>query len=163
MSTHAGNPFASHFISDSGAYKRNDMSPADIREIRSRLEALEPEFARLGRSDWFETMMGRLDAIEAKARGDRSRMASLPPDRTLDPLADVATLDPEAARDALDDLSDLGLRGLAEENGIDVSDIYITQQGEREATAWPACASAWLYFGATGGATASPDAVFARR
>lgn len=55
-----------------GYFIPNDMSPADMAIIRTRLEALRPEFERLGKMDWFNDMMTRLDGLTAQARGTRS-------------------------------------------------------------------------------------------
>jgi hypothetical protein len=50
------------------------MSPADMAIIRGRLEALRPEFVRLGRQDWFTEMMKRLDILQAAAKGTKRRV-----------------------------------------------------------------------------------------
>jgi hypothetical protein len=70
-----GNPFAAHFLGRSGGFRPNDMTRADMAELRRRLEALRPQFEAKGRGDWFELTMTRLDAIEKKARGTRDRIA----------------------------------------------------------------------------------------
>ena len=54
----------------------NDMSPADIAEARARLDALRPEFERLGHTDWHDTARARLDLIGTHATGTRNRLAS---------------------------------------------------------------------------------------
>lgn len=52
----------------------NDSSPADMALVRDRVSQLRPDFDRLGRSDWFDRMMGRLDVLEAAATGKRDRL-----------------------------------------------------------------------------------------
>jgi hypothetical protein len=52
----------------------NDMSPADLAEMRTRLYALLPEFARLGREDWHAKMLIRLRQIERHAKGSKRRI-----------------------------------------------------------------------------------------
>lgn len=42
-----------------------DWSFADLPAIRARIEALRPDFERLGREDWYDQMVSRLDEIEA--------------------------------------------------------------------------------------------------
>lgn len=55
-----------------GYFIPNDMSPADMAIVRARLEELRPEFERLGKMNWFNDMMTRLDGLTAQARGTRS-------------------------------------------------------------------------------------------
>lgn len=52
-------------------WKENPLHPQDIAAIRQRLLALQPQFERLGRGDWFDYMMGRLDAIAPHAKGKK--------------------------------------------------------------------------------------------
>ena len=67
--------FAHHFATTAGkAWAPNDMAPADLALIRTRLEALRPEFERLKRGTWFNQMMARLAEIEKRATGTRSRL-----------------------------------------------------------------------------------------
>lgn len=63
-----------------------DVSPADLAAIRTRLEALRPEFAAHGREDWFELMMANLDKLEARAVGTRSILGSVPATGPVDPV-----------------------------------------------------------------------------
>jgi hypothetical protein len=68
--------FAHHFATATGkAWAPNDMAPADLALIRTRLEALRPEFERLKRGTWFNQMMARLVEVEKRATGTRSRLA----------------------------------------------------------------------------------------
>jgi hypothetical protein len=57
-----------------GSWVDNDMSPADLRELRSRLVALRPEFERLGRGDWHDKMLIRLGKVEQYAKGTKRRI-----------------------------------------------------------------------------------------
>ncbi|WP_036553025.1 hypothetical protein, partial [Nocardiopsis sp. CNS-639] len=54
---------------DANAWIANPLTRADIRFLRARLAGLSGEFARLGRSDWFDEMMERLDMLANNARG----------------------------------------------------------------------------------------------
>lgn len=77
-------PFTAHFMewNDSGTargWADNDISPADIAEARRRLDALRPEFERLGHGDWHDFAAGRLDTLGQRARGTRDRIAGRDP------------------------------------------------------------------------------------
>jgi hypothetical protein len=50
------------------------MSPADMAIIRARLEALRPQFERLGRHAWWVAMMDRMEILSAAAHGTESRL-----------------------------------------------------------------------------------------
>jgi hypothetical protein len=52
-----------------------DISPGDLTLIRQRLESLRPEFERLHRLDWFDTMMENLAIFEPRAVGTTRRVA----------------------------------------------------------------------------------------
>ncbi|MFE1467218.1 hypothetical protein [Nocardiopsis dassonvillei] len=54
---------------DANAWIANPLTRADIRFLRARLAGLSGEFARLGRSDWFDEMMERFDKLAHNARG----------------------------------------------------------------------------------------------
>lgn len=45
-----------------------DVSGIDLADVRRRIQSLESEFARLGRSGWYAEMLRKLDAIERAAR-----------------------------------------------------------------------------------------------
>lgn len=70
-------PFTQHFIGDDGRLRANDFTPADIAEIRTRLQALEPSFAHIGRPRWLEYALVMLDAIEPHASGTRNLVAGV--------------------------------------------------------------------------------------
>ncbi len=57
-----------------GGFAANDMSPEDLGVLRSRLAAVEPDFTRLGRGDWYAKMLTRLDKIEQNATGTTRRL-----------------------------------------------------------------------------------------
>ncbi|MEE2041667.1 hypothetical protein Q8791_31045 [Nocardiopsis sp. CT-R113] len=57
---------------DANAWIANPLTQADIRFLRTRLDRLHDEFARLSRSDWFDEMMARLDMLAHNARGTTS-------------------------------------------------------------------------------------------
>lgn len=68
-------PFVPHFLDfDNGKWIDHDMSPADMAEVRRRVESLRPEFEQAGRGDWFEDVMWRLEQLEQHATGTRSRL-----------------------------------------------------------------------------------------
>ena len=52
----------------------NPMSPEDMAAIKQRLTALRGEFERMGRGDWFEYMMKRLEVITPHAKGKKRRI-----------------------------------------------------------------------------------------
>lgn len=47
----------------------NDLSPGYVRSLRSKLLDLRAEFERLGRTDWHDRMMTRLDIVASHAKG----------------------------------------------------------------------------------------------
>jgi hypothetical protein len=52
----------------------HDMSPEDMALIHQRLDTLRPEFERLHRLDWWQSMMENLAIFEPRATGTRSRI-----------------------------------------------------------------------------------------
>jgi hypothetical protein len=119
-----GNPFAAHFVGGNGTYRTNDMSPADMVQIRTRLESSRPQFEAAGRGEWFDQMMTRFDAIEAKAHGRRNRIAPADAPVTQSKsvnVADLRTLDTEHRRDALDLRKVDELKAMLREQGLPVS------------------------------------------
>lgn len=50
---------------------RNPFTPADMARIRKRMAALRPEFDRLGRGDWLDYTLERIDALEPTASGSK--------------------------------------------------------------------------------------------
>ncbi len=72
LSAAARSPFAREYFVDrsTGLYRReNQLSRRDVRYVRQRLAALEPEFGRLGREGWYRVMQMRLDGLEKRAKG----------------------------------------------------------------------------------------------
>jgi hypothetical protein len=64
--------FAEHFVQRGGIFggnewKRNDFTQAEWAEMRRKVEALRPDFDRLGRGHWHEFALARLDALAAHA------------------------------------------------------------------------------------------------
>lgn len=67
------NGFNQHFVDRTGKWnKKNPMSKQDIAVAKTRLEALKPEFDRLGRADWHSRMMDRLAMIGNTAKGTKN-------------------------------------------------------------------------------------------
>ncbi len=63
-------PFArAHFVDQSGDLTDNDLSRSDIAKVRERLKEQRKEFERLGRGQWFDKLLLRLDEIGRKAVG----------------------------------------------------------------------------------------------
>lgn len=60
--------FGSAILDDTG-FKNNLFTAADMAAVRERLEALRPEFERLGRADWLDGSLTRLEQIARFARG----------------------------------------------------------------------------------------------
>jgi len=52
----------------------NDLTPGDVAEIRQRLHRRKADFDRLGRGDWYEFALARLDALAPHAKGATSRL-----------------------------------------------------------------------------------------
>ncbi len=65
------NPFQRYLIQHSprSAWVDNDLSPAYLAKLRPKLEALRPEFDRLGRGEWLDRALVRLDIVTAHAKG----------------------------------------------------------------------------------------------
>ena len=67
--------FGQHYYDEWGnGWGPNDLTKADIAEIRQRLEKLQPDFEKLGREKWHRFMMQRLAAIGQHAKGTQSRL-----------------------------------------------------------------------------------------
>lgn len=52
-----------------GDWQDSDLSPGWLESLRPRLEALRPQFARLGHEDWLEFTLERLDVLKAHGKG----------------------------------------------------------------------------------------------
>lgn len=67
-------PYAAMFVTgfEDPKWAVNPLSSADIAWIRSRLEAVRPQFEAAGRMDWWDGMSARLEAVAQKARGTES-------------------------------------------------------------------------------------------
>lgn len=79
-STWVKSAFAEHYstpVQGKMEWQDNDLTKRDITELRRRIAALKPDFEHLGRGNWHQFMMDRLDAIGQHATGKRSRL--LPP------------------------------------------------------------------------------------
>jgi hypothetical protein len=112
--------FAHHFATAGGkAWAPNDMAPADLALIRTRLEALRPEFERLGRGTWHKQMMARLTEVEKRATGTRTRLAEAAGEAALSPearaVARQAVIDERrAVADSLAEVRELLTNGASE-------------------------------------------------
>lgn len=68
--------FSGDFVSEDGTqWVANRLTTADIAEIRSRLKALDADFALIGRPDWLDYSLKVLDSIEPHAKGSRNLVA----------------------------------------------------------------------------------------
>jgi SPP1 gp7 family putative phage head morphogenesis protein len=79
VTTNVG-PFALPYVdgeidSPDVAWAENNLTPADIAEVRERLAALKEEFDLLGLSDWLDYAGRVLDAIEPYADGTSNLIA----------------------------------------------------------------------------------------
>jgi transposase len=66
------NPWAKFLTNKSGTpveWADNPFTPADMEKIHARIVALEPEFQKLGRQEWFNGMMKRFRDIQDHAKG----------------------------------------------------------------------------------------------
>ena len=70
-------PFSESWLDDHDKLKSNDLTPADVTELRSRLKALEPDFEHIGQPRWLEYAHTVLDAIEPYAKGTRNLVAGV--------------------------------------------------------------------------------------
>lgn len=67
------NDFTRHFADGwNGEWRDNELTPADMAEIQRRLAGRKPEFDRLGRADWHQFMMNRLESMAPHAKGSTS-------------------------------------------------------------------------------------------
>lgn len=78
----AQSPFAESFAPDGKWAKSIDIAPQDLAVIRARLEALRPEFERLGRATWHKQVMARLVEVEKRATGTTIRLPEARADLT---------------------------------------------------------------------------------
>lgn len=64
-------PFAREYFVDAatGRYKENSLTPRDIQYISEQIEAMRPEFERLGRDLWHDVMRIRLNQLSRLAKG----------------------------------------------------------------------------------------------
>lgn len=63
--------FTDHYIGErSGQWRDNDLSPEYVKQLRTRLAALKPQFEQLDQADWHKRMMLRFDIIASHAKGD---------------------------------------------------------------------------------------------
>jgi hypothetical protein len=58
----------------------NDFTPADMDDAHERLDSVRPDFERVGRTDWHDAMVRRLDDVAQHATGTRNRLAPKAPD-----------------------------------------------------------------------------------
>lgn len=55
-------------------WKDNDISLKDVETIENRLTALRPEFERLGRIDWYDKSIRRINSFKPFAKGTKVRI-----------------------------------------------------------------------------------------
>ncbi len=69
----ADNPFVARYVRRVGMSSaeiiNHPLSPADVQFLRNAVGALRPEFAKLGRIDWYDQVMGRIDELGRHATG----------------------------------------------------------------------------------------------
>lgn len=71
-----GSPFAEHYHNGQ-TWQPNHLTPADIIEVRRRLDGLRPDFEHLGQPQWIEYALVVLDALEPHAAGTRNLIAGV--------------------------------------------------------------------------------------
>lgn len=64
--------WAPEFTLNGHTWIDNPLTASDIAALRNRIQVLERSFAALGRQDWYERVMTRLDAIGKHAKGTRN-------------------------------------------------------------------------------------------
>ena len=64
-----------------GKWIDNDLTSADIQHVRTQIETLRPDFAKLGKEQWLDFALARLAAIEPHAKGKFNRIAPGGPQR----------------------------------------------------------------------------------
>ncbi len=62
----------------------NPLTPADVAEVRRRLEALRPDYAHLGREEWLDYSLTVLDGLGPHARGDHNLISPTAQDAAPD-------------------------------------------------------------------------------
>ncbi|MCA2223937.1 WXG100-like domain-containing protein [Nonomuraea aurantiaca] len=67
---YAQNDFAWHYMDDDGEWIDNQLTREDIDVFTERIQALRPEFERLGRQAWHDEVLDRLYQIADHATGD---------------------------------------------------------------------------------------------
>jgi hypothetical protein len=82
-------PFSSHYAHD-GEWQPNDLTQADVDWLRARMDDLRPDFAVLGRQDWWLFASKRLDVLADHASGTTNLFApttaAASPDHLLPPI-----------------------------------------------------------------------------
>nr|WP_221374386.1 hypothetical protein [Actinoplanes polyasparticus] len=67
--------FAGRFYGgERNTWRDNDLTRADVAWMRQQVEALRPDFVRLGRGDWLDYSLMRLDQIGDRATGTTDRV-----------------------------------------------------------------------------------------
>lgn len=72
---YVNSPFADHYKADRDQLKDNPLTPADVEEIRRRLNELRPDFAHMGRESWLDYALAVLDLLAGHAKGTRNLIA----------------------------------------------------------------------------------------
>lgn len=72
-------PFAAeYFITPDGRFKDNILSRRDIQWVREQMEALAPQFQRVGQPAWYTQIQNRLRQLEIRARGGNQHQLPAP-------------------------------------------------------------------------------------
>src|SRR5690606_41849629 len=72
---YVNSPVADHYKADLDQLKDNPLTPADVEEIRRRLNELRPDFAHMGRESWLDYALAVLDLLAGHAKGTRNLIA----------------------------------------------------------------------------------------
>lgn len=75
----ARSPFArEYFVHPTGRFKENILTRRDIQWVREQMEALAPEFQRVGQPGWYTQIQNRLRQMEIRARGGSQHQLPAP-------------------------------------------------------------------------------------
>jgi hypothetical protein len=69
--------FTSRYLITPTRFGPNDLTHADVDEIRSRLEKLRPDFEHIGRKRWLDYALAVLDEVGPYALGTRNLVAGI--------------------------------------------------------------------------------------
>lgn len=69
--------FTNHYLANSAKWGPNDLTQADVAEIRDRLESRRPDFQHISRERWLDYAIAVLDGVAPHATGSRNLVAGV--------------------------------------------------------------------------------------